>query len=1027
MVYYIFVLRLYDKIKSRIYPSEGLFMFQVKTLSYSLKKNVIFFLFTLSCTITIFSCKDLPTNPDNPSNTTTSLFLKSSTGIKGEEIITDSIGKDIQIKTILHYPNYVNYVKIDVFNENGKLDTTSVLSAKKNLSLYDTIGIVYKPFTAGNKKVIATVGVSNGTILIDSAIITVFVKNSSNYKPVLTVEGTLKHTSGETCTLTVNVIDPDITQTNSVAVLHNNISTTLLSNIYVWTIESSFKGKDTLVFVTNDNGLPVLSDTETIIISILPNIIPDAPKWKSDTIKTFLSTDTIYKLPLKDTCYDENNDSLHFAIIGNSKGIITNGIFIYTVSTSDSGVIIEKIHATNKSNLSDTLTLIITFNKIDTIAPKITLKNPAANVNTIIYDSITVQIACYDESGIADVSCKLASQSLSVRNSSDSLYSVKITGLTAGKFDTITFVVIDNSFKSNIRSFPVILFYTPTYKVTYINTENSSGSVPVDTGTYRTGDIVTIKGSGALVKTGATFSGWNVSSNDDSVIYIPGTKFLIGTTNILLYAKWTIDTYTINYNLNGGINNATNPSTKTISSAPIALANPSKIGYTFSGWFTDSTLSGTAVTSINTGSVGNITLYAKWTPISYSITYILNGGTNGSNPATYSIESAAVTLINPTYTGYTFNGWYTDIALGGTALTSIPISSTGNIILYAKWTPINYTISYALNGGTNNSNPSAFTIESAQIILKNPTKSGYIFDGWYKTSGQIVMSIQPGTIDNITLSAKWTPISYPITYYLNDGINNSSNPTTYSVETATITLANPTRKGYTFAGWYTDAVFSYLPVKSIELSSIGSQTFYAKWIITDFDGNHYSDVTIGTQVWMAQNMRVTHTRNGTPIGANYVLSPNNSESNIAKFGMLYLFYYADSIAPEGWRLPTSEDFEILKSYIKTKGYGYNNIDSATATALASKTDWTSSSTIGAPGYDIYNNNKTGFTALPAGQVVNGNVESFGDGAYFWSKTMQFNNQTYYFLNNNNNFLSVGTQIRITYGLSVRLVRENLIE
>jgi uncharacterized repeat protein (TIGR02543 family) len=77
-------------------------------------------------------------------------------------------------------------------------------------------------------------------------------------------------------------------------------------------------------------------------------------------------------------------------------------------------------------------------------------------------------------------------------------------------------------------------------------------------------------------------------------------------------------------------------------------------------------------------------LWAKWTPISYSISYVLNGGTNNAgNPTSYTIESATITFLNATRTGYTFNGWYTTSAFT-TQVTQIATGSTGNRTLYAK-------------------------------------------------------------------------------------------------------------------------------------------------------------------------------------------------------------------------------------------------------------------------------------------------------------------------------------------------------
>ena len=258
------------------------------------------------------------------------------------------------------------------------------------------------------------------------------------------------------------------------------------------------------------------------------------------------------------------------------------------------------------------------------------------------------------------------------------------------------------------------------------------------------------------------------------------------------------------------------------------LPTLSYTGYTFAGWYIGSTqiTSGYIVTA-------NITLTAKWTQDT-SITYVLNGGTNSANnPTSVSVESKTITLANPTRSGYTFGGWYTSSDFSGSAVTQISGSSSQSITLYAKWIVISYTITYYLNGGTNNSdNPTSVSVESETITLASPTKNGYVFDGWYTSSdfsGSAVTQISSSTSQSITLYAKWIVVSYKITYYLNGGTNNSDNPTSYTVEIETITLANPTRSGYTFDGWYKSANFSGSALSQITKGTYGNITLYAKW------------------------------------------------------------------------------------------------------------------------------------------------------------------------------------------------------
>ena len=179
---------------------------------------------------------------------------------------------------------------------------------------------------------------------------------------------------------------------------------------------------------------------------------------------------------------------------------------------------------------------------------------------------------------------------------------------------------------------------------------------------------------------------------------------------------------------------------------------PTKKGYTFKGWYNSK---GKEVTKIKKGSTGDITLSAKWSAKTYKITYKLDGGKNNSkNPASYKVTKA-VKLQNPTKKGYTFKGWYSDKKLTK-PVTEIAEGTIGSKTLYAKWTATKYKITYNLKGGKiSKDNPASYKVTSSTITLKNPTRKGYKFVGWYNSKGKKVTKISKGSTGNITLTAKW--------------------------------------------------------------------------------------------------------------------------------------------------------------------------------------------------------------------------------------------------------------------------------
>ena len=167
------------------------------------------------------------------------------------------------------------------------------------------------------------------------------------------------------------------------------------------------------------------------------------------------------------------------------------------------------------------------------------------------------------------------------------------------------------------------------------------------------------------------------------------------STGLASNATYTIesfnDIYEISYELNGGSfasGTTVGESYSLLSVLPLPQT-VTREHYTFDGWYTDSECSeGNEVTSTE-GLSGNITVYAKWNPTKYAITYKMNGGTIADEATTeYTVEDA-VTLIAPTYNDSEFLGWFTEAACTGEGITGWKAGEkTGDITLYAKWDKI---------------------------------------------------------------------------------------------------------------------------------------------------------------------------------------------------------------------------------------------------------------------------------------------------------------------------------------------------
>ncbi|MGE4320063.1 MAG: InlB B-repeat-containing protein [Acholeplasmataceae bacterium] len=198
------------------------------------------------------------------------------------------------------------------------------------------------------------------------------------------------------------------------------------------------------------------------------------------------------------------------------------------------------------------------------------------------------------------------------------------------------------------------------------------------------------------------------------------------TSDIAIFGQWLINQYTVSFDSNGGsaVASITDDYGTDISDFS---EQPTKTGYNFTGWYSDLGL--TTLYTFDTIPGSDITLYAGWSPIEYSITYNLDGGTNHElNPATYTIEDE-VNLLAASRDGYVFVGWY-DAASSGEEVTLIT-NQTGNVVLYAYWTVASgteYTVSFVTNGDAISSQTVA---ESNYAVEPSPTFTGHWLDGYY--------------------------------------------------------------------------------------------------------------------------------------------------------------------------------------------------------------------------------------------------------------------------------------------------------
>ena len=238
------------------------------------------------------------------------------------------------------------------------------------------------------------------------------------------------------------------------------------------------------------------------------------------------------------------------------------------------------------------------------------------------------------------------------------------------------------------------------------------------------------------------------------------------------------------------------------------------------------------------------TVYAVWKKM-FTVKFDANGGTfpdESTEKSKVVADGAAIDVsgfdVPQTYTSeeevkYYFSGWALE-ADAEAALETLG-SATDNVTLYAVWTEApTFTVTYDTRGF-------GVTVDYVQegettTLPETPKADGYKFVGWFTDStfaeGSEFDSETP-IAENVVAYAKWDIVEYEIVYIMGKGANNEANPVSYTVETPTIKLQPPTKKGYHFDGWYYDADFVNTATQITE-GSTGKVKLYAKWEIKTF-------------------------------------------------------------------------------------------------------------------------------------------------------------------------------------------------
>ncbi len=337
---------------------------------------------------------------------------------------------------------------------------------------------------------------------------------------------------------------------------------------------------------------------------------------------------------------------------------------------------------------------------------------------------------------------------------------------------------------------------------------------------------------------GYTFKGWSVSGKGSKM---DANTFTMGSEDAKLTANWEINTYTLTVDMNGGSweNETTAQKFPLKYHETMTIANPTREGYTFTGWSVSGEGSTLEETTFRMGAA-DAKLTANWKVnqypwISYHYKqniggsgYTLVDADTGRGEADFGIQVTPPVL---TYPGFTSPESQTITIQVDTE------TPTKNKVDY-HYSRNQYTLTVNPNGGIYNDSDTNTTYNmyyEETKTIENPTRTGYTFTSWTRTNGSMTDKVFKMGAEAASLTANWKANTYVVTFNPNGGTTTTtSKNVTYDGTYGT--LPTPTRTGYRFDGWFTASSGGSQVTASTKVTITGNQTLFAHWTQTDLSG-----------------------------------------------------------------------------------------------------------------------------------------------------------------------------------------------
>ena len=415
--------------------------------------------------------------------------------------------------------------------------------------------------------------------------------------------------------------------------------------------------------------------------------------------------------------------------------------------------------------------------------------------------------------------------------------------------------------------------WTPnTYSITY-DVNGANGAPSKNSDSYTVGSAVArLALVGTMAKSGYNFGGWATQA----VGTVISDSFTVAA-NTKLFAQWTIASFTLTYNLDGGTGTVPSPTgvnyLQQFNLAP-STGFTKTIGidtYAFVAWSANSA-------TYNPGQsyfmpAADLTFTATWTRI-YNVTYSFSGGSVANAIADQqkiALDTITVTSTVPTRTGYNFVGWIDQSGETATAGATYTVRDN-HYLFFAQWQAISYLVTYDAASGSPAPSETAKTIGQSFAVGAAPTREFYTFNGWFDGTNTYFPGATYLTVSsNIVFTAQWIAKVFTVSYDLNGGAGSAGGNYSHTYGTAAYQLPTTgfARTDYNFGGWATSPVGTSVGATFAPSSDI---SLYAIWNIAiyrlTFDGQSgvsesaTAKVTISQALTLPNATRANHTLQG---------------------------------------------------------------------------------------------------------------------------------------------------------------------